>query len=236
MAADEVRWVVRLTPPKGRTIRDLLEIPLSRLAWLLRGPLDHFNLRFQPDTLMDLLREGIGLVGDGLLGLLKPDGKPDTNRVRGLAGTLIAARDYRRRHPDCLLVSVDNEFSRLWLRLSLRGERCDLLALRLEGDELVVETIEIKTCGRETVEVPRAEVNKALKQLAATLEAVRPGLDEGGGEPAETSPLAVPRQEMLKEVFVNGCQSLTATPADRARWAEWLCALFREGTGFGGPA
>ena len=29
MAADEIRWVVRLTPPKGRTIRDLLEIPLS---------------------------------------------------------------------------------------------------------------------------------------------------------------------------------------------------------------
>jgi hypothetical protein len=167
--------------------------------------------------------------------LLKPDGKPDTNRVRGLAGTLIAARDYRRRYPNCLLVSVDSELARLWLRLSRHGERCDLLALRLEGDELVVETIEVKTCGRETVEVSRAELDKALKQLVATLEAVRSGLNEGGGEPAETSPLAAPRQEMLKEVFVTGCQSLAATPADRTRWAEWLRALFREGPGFGGP-
>jgi hypothetical protein len=33
MAAGEVRWVVRLTPPKGRTIRDLLEIPLSLDVW-----------------------------------------------------------------------------------------------------------------------------------------------------------------------------------------------------------
>jgi hypothetical protein len=33
MAADEVRWVVRLTPPMGRTIRDLLEIPLSFDVW-----------------------------------------------------------------------------------------------------------------------------------------------------------------------------------------------------------
>ena len=33
MAAGEVRWVVRLTPPTGRTIRDLLEIPLSLDVW-----------------------------------------------------------------------------------------------------------------------------------------------------------------------------------------------------------
>jgi hypothetical protein len=33
MVAREVRWVVRLTPPTGRTIRDLLEIPLSLDVW-----------------------------------------------------------------------------------------------------------------------------------------------------------------------------------------------------------
>jgi hypothetical protein len=33
MATGEVRWVVRLTPPTGRTIRDLLEIPLSLDVW-----------------------------------------------------------------------------------------------------------------------------------------------------------------------------------------------------------
>ena len=33
MAADETRWIVRLTPPAGRTVRDLLEIPLSLDVW-----------------------------------------------------------------------------------------------------------------------------------------------------------------------------------------------------------
>ena len=33
MAADEVRWVVRLTPPPGQTIDDLLRIPLSLDVW-----------------------------------------------------------------------------------------------------------------------------------------------------------------------------------------------------------
>jgi hypothetical protein len=33
MAADEVRWVVRLTPTAGRTVRDLLAIPLSLDVW-----------------------------------------------------------------------------------------------------------------------------------------------------------------------------------------------------------
>lgn len=34
MTQDEgVRWIVRLTPPEGRTVRDLLEIPLSLDVW-----------------------------------------------------------------------------------------------------------------------------------------------------------------------------------------------------------
>jgi hypothetical protein len=33
MAADETRWVIRLTPPAGRTVRDFFEIPLSLDVW-----------------------------------------------------------------------------------------------------------------------------------------------------------------------------------------------------------
>ena len=33
MAAHEVRWVVRLKPPTGGTLRELLEIPLSLDVW-----------------------------------------------------------------------------------------------------------------------------------------------------------------------------------------------------------
>ena len=33
MAADEVRWVVRLTPPPGQTVADLLQVPFSLDVW-----------------------------------------------------------------------------------------------------------------------------------------------------------------------------------------------------------
>ncbi len=134
----------------------------ERLALLLRVPLDDFNLRFPADELQRLLQEGVALIGDGLIDLLKPGGQPDTARVRGLAGTLIVARDYKTRHPEALLVSVDSELARLWLRLSKRGERCDLLGLRADGDDLVVETIEVKTCGADT-EVARTEICQSLR-------------------------------------------------------------------------
>ncbi len=202
----------------------------ERLALLLRMPLDDFNLRFPPEQLQELLQEGVALIGDGLIDLLKPDGQPDVARVRGLAGTLIAVRDYKALHPDALLVSVDSTLARLWLRLAKRGERCDLLGLRADGDQLVVEVIEVKTCGTGGIEVARSEIDKARAQLAATLEAVRSGLQEDEEAP-NTSPLAAPRQEMLKEVFVAGCQTLSATPADRERWAEWLRMLFGESEG-----
>ena len=224
----------RILERQGRHRRTVCyDASYERLALLLRVPLDDFNLRFPPEQLQHLLQEGVALIGDGLIDLLKPDGQPDTKRVRGLAGTLIAARDYKVRYPEALLVSVDSELARLWLRLATRGERCDLLGLRVEDDELVVEVIEVKTVGTGGTEIARADIDKAHAQLAATLEAVQSGLQDE--ESAAASPLAAPRQEMLKEVFVAGCQSLTASPADRERWAEWLKALFREAVGPGGP-
>ena len=137
---------------------------------------------------------------------------------------LVAARDYRARFPEALLVSVDTDLARLWLRLSRTGERCDLLALRKENGVLVVEAIEVKTVGTGAGIVAQADIVKASGQLASTLDAIRTGLQEN----EHSTPLAAPRQEMLKEVFVSGCQSLTATSDDRARWAEWLQTLFGE--------
>jgi hypothetical protein len=33
MAANEVRWIVRLTPPTGQTVRHLLRLPLALDVW-----------------------------------------------------------------------------------------------------------------------------------------------------------------------------------------------------------
>ena len=193
----------------------------ERLALLLRPPLDEFNLRFSHGELQELLEEGVALVGEGLIDLFRSDAQADTARVRGFAGMLVAARDYRDRHPEALLVSVDTKLARLWLRLSDAGERCDLMALRREEGTITVDAIEVKTAGRETG-VSGTEIEKATRQLASTLEAIESGLTEDG----DGSPLAAPRQEMLKEVFVAGCQALTASKEDRTRWAGWLEVLF----------
>ena len=195
------------------------------MALLLRSPLDNFNLRFSATALQELLEEGVGLLGDGLINLFKADAQPDTARVRGFAGMLLAARDYRARHPGALLVSVDTKLARLWLRLADTdtAERCDLLALRRDEGVLTVDAIEVKTAGGDTG-VQQPEIQKATNQLMSTLAAIQSGLDEG----EHASPLSAPRQEMLKEVFVSGCQSLTASREDRTRWAQWLQVLFRQ--------
>ena len=208
----------------GRRRSVCYDASYDRLAGLLRQPLDEFNIRVVPQQLEKLLEEGVALLGDGLIDLFGPDGQPDTARVRGFAGMLIAARDYRERHPEALLVSVDTRLARLWLRLSDTGERCDLLGLRNEDGTMVVEAIEVKTAGSGGDVVAQAEIEKATRQLASTLAAIQSGLEEN----EESSPLAAPRQEMLKEVFVSGCQTLGAGREDRERWVEWLRVVFHE--------
>ena len=195
----------------------------ERLALLLRLPLDKFNLSFSTTEVQGLLKESVALLGDGLINLFKGDAQPDTPRVRGFAGLLVAARDYRDRHPGTLLVSVDTKLARLWLRLADTPERCDLLALRCENDVLIVDAIEVKTVGGAT-SVPPTDIEKATKQLRSTLEAIQSGLDDSD----ERSPLSAPRQEMLKTVFVSGCQALTSSAEERTRWAGWLKVLFRQ--------
>ena len=198
----------------------------ERLALLLRSPLDRYNLRFSATQLEKLLEEGVTLLGDGLLNLFKANAQPDNPRVQGFAGMLIAARDYRDRHPGALVVSVDTKLARLWLRLTDSAERCDLLALRSEDGVLTVDAIEVKTSGLATG-VQETEIQKATSQLNSTLQAIRSGLEDGD----EASVLAAPRQEMLKEVFVSGCQALTSSREDRGRWVEWLEVLFRQAEG-----
>ena len=95
--------------------------------------------------------------------------------------------------------------------------------LRHEEGAITVDAIEVKTSGQESG-VAAAEIQKASAQLGSTLEAVESGL----AEDEEESPLTAPRQEMLKELFVSGCQTLTASKDDRTRWARWLEVLFRQ--------
>ena len=206
--------------------RDVLLVSRDyrRLAQLVRPAFDQCNLTMSAQQLERLLEEGVNLVGAGLLDLIKQDGTADAKRVLGLAGMLLAARDYRRRHCDSLIVSVDQEIARLWLRLGKRPERCDLICLRMEAGRFVIEPLEVKTTFSAEVNGDPELITHAQQQLAATLEAVSQGLPDD----QDSTVLAAPRCEMLKEVLVRGCLSRSVPAELRSQWSTWLKQLFRQ--------
>lgn len=199
----------------------------NRLSELIKPTFDHHNLSLSSSQLGQMLKEGVGLIGSGFFDLIRAqDGRPDPNRVRGLAGLLLAARDYRQRYPDCLMVAVDSDLARLWLRLGRRsGERCDLLAARFEEGRFIIECLEVKTTAAGELSEEGSVVAHAGAQIQATLEACAAALpDNVSGQ----DPLSAPRCEMLKEIFVRACQSRAISPDLRARWCAWLPQLFRQ--------
>ncbi len=203
----------------------LLARDYRRLAELVRPAFNRWHLNVDTAHLCQLLEEGVHLTGAGILNLVKKDGTVDANQVLGLAGTLLVARDYARRHPGALVVSVDNQIARHWLRLGKHGERCDLIALRQEDDGLVIETIEVKSTQGTAADIPSATMDKAASQLSATLQAVSDGLTGAG---PGGSPLSVPRGEMLKEVLVRGCLGKNISPELRGAWCGLLKRVFRQ--------
>jgi len=184
-----------------------------------------YNLSLSTAQLQQLLKEGVDLIGTGFLDLIRPmDGQPDLSRVQGLAGMLLAARDYRLCYPDSLLVAVDSNIARLWLRLGLRNdpERCDLLALRKEENQFVIECIEVKTTGGKKISGEGTIITHAREQIRATLDACSQAIPDST---TGLEPLSGPRCEMLKEVFVRACQARGVPPELLARWSDWLKQL-----------
>mgnify|MGYP001000320493 CR=1 FL=1 len=200
----------------------------ERIGEKIKPIFDRCNLSLSIKQLEMLLLEGVALINTGFLDLIKQDGNPDPNRVRGLAGMLLAARDYRNRYPDCLLVGIDDELARLWLRLGQRTpERCDLLALRKENDRFVIECIEVKTTDSDSISDDSEIILHARDQIVSTLKACSEALpDVIIGD----DPLSAPRCEMLKEIFIRCAQDRTVNDNLRILWGDWLIKLFKQET------
>lgn len=165
------------------------------------------NLLMPPKDVQLLLSEGAHLVGAGLIDLVKSDGKIVPARAIGLMGALLAARAYRRKFPDALLVSTDSQLARTWLRLGAQGERCDFFAVREEDGSLITECVEVKTAKGNPRSIGDLEIEAARLQLISTIGAVREGLGDSALAEQSGHYLAAPRNEMLKEVLVHGCMA-----------------------------
>lgn len=202
----------------------------GRLAQLMYAAFASCNLTITDAGLGRVLREGVNLIGAGLLDMIKKQsGLPDTPKVLGFVGMLLAMRDVRQDVADTLVASVDGRIARLWLKLGPRtsAERCDLLAVRREQDgSYRITCIEVKTTRESTIPDEQGLILRAAAQIERTAAVVASAIDGAG-------PFAAPRSEMLKEVFVRAASSRWGDPAadvaQRKVWGPWLKELFGGG-------
>ena len=199
----------------------------GRLSSLMYAAFGTCNLTITDEGLSHVLRQGVNLVGAGLLDMIKKQsGQPDNAKVLGFVGMLLAARDVRRQYPDALVASVDGRIARLWLKLgpTRGGERCDLIAVRREGSGTFrITCIEVKTTREATLLDETALVARAAEQIERTAEVLVNAVNGAG-------PFAAPRSEMLKEVLVRAASNRWGSDADdvaqRKVWGPWLKDLF----------
>jgi Holliday junction resolvasome RuvABC ATP-dependent DNA helicase subunit len=202
----------------------------GRLSALMYAAFGSCNLTITNEGMGHVLRQGVNLVGSGLLDMIKKQsGQPDESKVLGFVGMLLAARDVRRQFPDALVASVDGRFARLWLKLgpTTGGERCDLIAVRRTTDKSFrITCIEVKTTREATLADEPALVARATDQIERTAAVLSNAVNGSG-------PFAAPRSEMLKEVLVRAASNRWGEDADdvaqRKIWGPWLKDLFSEG-------
>jgi hypothetical protein len=187
-----------------------------------------YNAYITDDELDGLLAQLSDLLDQGLLNL-KPDhtGRTNHNRIKGLLGTLIAARWFREAGASGtrLLISLDSAEARRWMHLSDDPLRADLVGLEWTNDHCTVSVMEVKAVQASTSEY-KVEDGKAtgpaIEQMLATRRLLSAVLsDEREGE-LITTPA---RREVLREHFYRELTKGIYDPAERKLWADRLQRL-----------
>ena len=174
----------------------------------------------EPSTLEQLIRDLVAMEPNGILGLVGGD---KTKHIKGALGKLIAMRWYRRLDPSGLAVSLDTLNARRWLSAGGHSNvQADLLGLRDEAGELVIDVIEVKAHDEAVPYTVQDGIVKgyAVDQVLSTLHA----LAEVFGSNSE-SPLAKPRREVLREHLYTALLR-DLDPVHIERWHGLLQDLF----------
>jgi hypothetical protein len=222
-----------------------------RLDWRTDGGRDVVTVTAHPETIRDLvadavrlaglsampgtvdraLHELVDLGGETLLSLAKPRGGAslsDPLRARGVMGVLATVRWYLSRHPDSMVLSLDDPASRRWiLGANADDRRADLFAVRSTNEGLVVDVIEVKAHDSEDagvhVQGGRAE-GKAVTQVDQVIQTLKRVL-----APTAESQLTLARKEILRDQFYRAVASRPYRPEQRARLVPLLNDLFHAG-------
>lgn len=212
--------------------RDVVAFASSSDAFrrALRDVVRQYNTAISDAELDSLLDELSDLLDEGVLGL-RPDrnGRANDPAVKGLLGTLIAARWYRRQATpghERLLVSLDGPNARRWLHLSDDPRRADLVGFSVADGRFALDVIEVKT-RQESASEYRVDggvaSGPAIDQLLSTRGLLMQVFADDRADELITTPA---RREVLREHAYRELSKRTYSPEERKLWVERLEQLF----------
>lgn len=183
------------------------------------------------DLRRQLVHELYSLNPESILGLARAtpgSSTADPNRSKGTVGLLSAARWYISKHPECLVVSLDEAESQRWiLGVNDDDRQGDLLAIVQGEDGITVEAIEVKAhenpSGQVRIDGGRAS-GGAVDQADQSLRAVRLLLGEG-----PRAPLIEARRDFLRTHLYRSVATRPYTATERAQRFAMLDTLFEQG-------
>jgi hypothetical protein len=223
----------------------------DRIDWRTDGGRDIVTFTAHPDSIESLIADALrvaGLVpdeetrkrtltelfslsGEAVLALTRAQpglALAEPRVAKGTIGVLTAVRWYMKRHPDSLVISLDDHTSRQWvLGVGSDDRHGDLLVVRQEPDGVLVEALEVKTHEDGTMGV-RERGNRiegrAVAQIDQTILALNQIL---AVKPA--SPILQARQDILRDQLYRAVASRSYEADQRARHVRLLEDLFSLG-------
>lgn len=208
----------------------------ARTATAFRRPLREvarrYNTFISNRELDELLTQLSNLLDSGLLNV-KPDytGKTNENRIKGLLGTLITARWYRKNATSGsrLLISLDSQDARRWMHLSDDPLRADLVGFEWTNDHCSVSVVEVKSVEATTKEfvIEKGLVRgPAVEQMLATQRLLSAILAEKRDNELITTPA---RREVLREHLYRELSKGAYSAQERKLWVNRLRHLLDGG-------
>lgn len=196
----------------------------------LRDVARQYNTAISDDELDALLVQLSDLLNAGVLALVPDElGKTNFSGIKGLLGTLIAARWYRgtlEEGHSRLLVSLDSAEARRWLHLSPDPLRADLLGIEFGDNHFNISILEVKAVQNPTGEYQIADgvgSGPAVSQMLATRRLVSAVFTSDRTNELITTPA---RREILREHVFRELSKAMYTAAERKMWVDELERLF----------
>ena len=188
----------------------------------LREVAVNYNVAIEDRQLDALLDELTQLLDAGVMWLSpSADGTVNHAQIKGVLGTLIAARWWRAACPSGsrrMVISLDDPAARRWLHLSSDARRADLLCLETGPEGLLAVATEVKAVdatGAEYRVTGRRVEGEAVGQVLSTRGLLAAVFGQGPDADLVTTPA---RRELLR---ANAYRELTKArydPEDRQTW------------------